>query len=248
MKIIQKKTFSLIELLVTIAVIAILAGLLLPALNTAREKGRGIACAANLKQIGIFLLTYADDNNSWGPDGIDTNFHFGGNTFAQLWQDRLMLYYMPDIPVRHVHHAEVKDGRRKIRPIFTCPASGYTESSETDSSLLYRNYGINYHMAAHEKVNSPFQAYAGLRLARLSSPSERSWVADRGANTKTQLFNLNVFYIQSGAKKDVEGYDIGYRHVNCANFVFADGHTASKTFRLTPESYADYFFSSANKR
>ena len=91
MKIIQKKTFSLIELLVTIAVIAILVGLLLPALNAARERGRGIACAANLKQIGVFLLTYADDNNSWGPNGIDTNFHYsGGNTFAQLWQDRLM--------------------------------------------------------------------------------------------------------------------------------------------------------------
>ena len=150
MKIIQKKTFSLIELLVTIAVIAILAGLLLPALNAAREKGRGIACSANLKQIGMFLLAYEDDNNGWGPDGINTNFHSDGNTFAQLWQDRLMYYYMPNVPVGHVHHAEIKDGIRKIRPIFVCPASGYAQSASTDTALLYRNYGINYHMAAHE--------------------------------------------------------------------------------------------------
>ena len=248
MKIIQKKTFSLIELLVTIAVIAILAGLLLPALNAAREKGRGIACAANLKQIGIFLLTYADDNNSWGPDGIDTNFHSGGNTFAQLWQDRLMYYYMPNVPVGHVHHAEIKDGIRKIRPIFVCPASGYAQSASTDTALLYRNYGINYHMAAHEKVNSPYQADAGMRASTLTSPSERTWVADRGTNIKTQVFSKNVYYIQSGAHKNVEGYDIGYRHVGLANFVFADGHTASRTLRQTPESYMEYFFSSAKRK
>ena len=51
---VKKRRFSLIELLVTIAVIAILAGLLLPALNAAREKGRGIACMANLKGISIY--------------------------------------------------------------------------------------------------------------------------------------------------------------------------------------------------
>ena len=248
MKIIQKKTFSLIELLVTIAVIAILAGLLLPALNAAREKGRGIACSANLKQIGMFLLAYEDDNNGWGPDGINTNFHSDGNTFAQLWQDRLMYYYMPNVPVGHVHHAEIKDGIRKIRPIFVCPASGYAQSASTDTALLYRNYGINYHMAAHEKVNSPYQAYAGMRASTLTSPSERTWVADRGTNIKTQAFSENVYYIQSGAHKNVEGYDIGYRHVGLANFVFADGHTASRTLRQTPESYMEYFISSAKRK
>ena len=56
--------FSLIELLISIAIIAILAGLLLPALNTARDRAHGAACVGNLRQIGQFLLCYADDNNS----------------------------------------------------------------------------------------------------------------------------------------------------------------------------------------
>ena len=66
----RKQAFTLIELLVVIAIIAILAALLLPALASAKEKSKRIACLSNLRQVGLSLTLYTDSNSEKLPSAI----------------------------------------------------------------------------------------------------------------------------------------------------------------------------------
>ena len=80
----MRQMFSLIELLITVAVIAILAGLLLPALNSARQKGQAIRCVSNLKQSTRPISTTGSSANRaiTGKQATTMSITGGGNSVS----------------------------------------------------------------------------------------------------------------------------------------------------------------------
>ncbi len=86
--------FTLVELLVVVAIIALLLSILLPAMNRARETARKVVCLSNLKQFGLAYAAYQSENHQWLPACFENN----APQPSLWWAQRLEIYFNVEVP------------------------------------------------------------------------------------------------------------------------------------------------------
>lgn len=213
----KSRRFTLIELLVTIAIIAILAGMLLPALNSARSKARAISCLGNQRQVGQLFMQYANDFNDILPlVKISTTQASGGAGTLQWAQ-----YFMEN---------QVKK-TSKSSSIYFCPENvvKYRDSDFT-YGVRAGGWGDTFESRAGSKhwdwirtSSGPDYVSSLLNLKRLTNPSICFYLAD---SVRFGTSNQTAYPLGSGAYRILPSLNNGIweAHMDSVNMLYADGH------------------------
>jgi prepilin-type N-terminal cleavage/methylation domain-containing protein/prepilin-type processing-associated H-X9-DG protein len=211
-----RKGFTLIELLVVIAIIAILAAILFPVFAKVREKARQTSCASNMRQLGLGVLQYIQDNDEKFPVVWDNRHNLGGGDTDINWGQEIYPY---------VNSLQV----------FVCPSNvtaaevvgsghfmGNGFGDETPASNIPVSYSMNGDLGFVNETGQntwgPYKSEAGI-----NEPTSKVMITESiGQNAAT---HWPGWFNWSGTPSSASIYSEMFAgHTGLMNVTYCDGH------------------------
>lgn len=197
----EPRAFTLVELLVVIAVIGVLAALLLPALAWARQSARSIQCLGRMRQLGLAVRLYADDNGDEFPRSQHSAFAHGQLPWGRALAPQL--------------GSDTTAWTNLLRSVYWCPGDRRTNGW---------SYGLNVYFELGPDDDYDGKPQTWRRAEAVPRPSATVLFAENASAADHIMPN---FWTASPDAVDVASR----RHGGRANFNFVDGHAEARAFQ-----------------
>jgi prepilin-type N-terminal cleavage/methylation domain-containing protein/prepilin-type processing-associated H-X9-DG protein len=223
--------FTLLELLVTVAVIVILASLLLPVLTRAREQGRRITCVSNLRQFGYSWLMYAADQRDLVPPN---NGGFPFPVGQETWVHGFLSPYdnnRDNINTDYLATSLLSPYLGSTFSVWRCPSDKSVVQQDGTILPRVRSYAMNNMLNCffdpYQYVNQPYKVIRSTRDMVSPAPCNTFIILDeRQDSIEDSVFGVDMWNGPASISEIPAAY-----HNSSGNLVFADGHVETHRWR-----------------
>jgi prepilin-type N-terminal cleavage/methylation domain-containing protein len=221
--------FTLLELLLVIAIIALLAALLLPALSRAKESARTVICSNHFRQLYLAWWMYAEDHNDWLTPNNPPRLWGPGNTRLPSWALGDMRYGSPDGT-----NVDYLIGQGVLGPyvmkaagIFKCPSDrSRTTLADGRSYPRVRSYAMNGFMGTFVPIGSSMNFRKRSDFPRLGRPDLIVF-----GETHEDSIRECIFGVDGGINREWWVELPSWRHNKKGLYVLTDGRVVSRRWQ-----------------
>ena len=213
----KTRVFTLIELLIVIAIIAILASMLLPALNKAKEKAQAITCTSQMKSWNTAHFLYADTYGGYFMYKVNWQSSPGSSIY-DFWYHEVGSQIKIDVK-------KLSTVRQGQKTSLFCPMDKKANSSPVVAAQRV-SYGYNgFFLAAHYLSNGGSYG-GGAQISRIRFPSTTLVMCEIGYHDD-MAYQRNDAICEYSTGASYPGHRPTRRHSGSANCAFADGHVSA---------------------